>query len=63
MANEFTAWMELKDGTQVRVKLCAFEEPRLPTPNEVEIARIPTLLEWPDILTKLARFDFTRIES
>jgi hypothetical protein len=63
MANELTAWLELKDGTQVRVKVCAFEEPALPTPNEPEIARVPTLYEWPAIVAKMARLEFSRIES
>lgn len=63
MANELTAWMELKDGTKVRVKLCAFEEPAMPTPNEAEIARVPHLTEWPEISANIARLNFTRIEN
>lgn len=53
----------MKDGSQVRVKLCVFEEPRIPTPGEVEIARPPMVTEWAEIVGNMAKLNFDRIES
>ena len=63
MANELTAWLQLPGDVKVRVKVSAFEEPRLPTPNEPEIARVPKIMEWPVIVGKMARLDFTSLEA
>jgi hypothetical protein len=63
MTHEFTGWLRLKDDLNVRVKLCVFEDPKHPTPNEPEIARVPTMNEYPQILAKMARMDFDRIET
>lgn len=53
----------MKDGHQVRVKLCVFEDPKLPTPNEPEIARPPMITEWAEIVAHMAALKFDRIEA
>lgn len=63
MALEFTGWLRLKDERQVRVKICVFEEQKLPTPNEPEIARPPMITEWAEIVGNMAKLNFDRIES
>lgn len=63
MNGELTAWMRLPGDRRVRVKLCVFEEPKIPAPQEPEIARIPHITEWPGIVAKMATLDFERIES
>lgn len=62
MPHEFTGWLRLKDERQVRVKLCVFEDPKHPTPNEPEIARPPMITEWAEIVAHMAALKFERIE-
>lgn len=63
MDGELTAWIALKSGAQVRVKLCTFEDSRIPTPQEPQIARHPHLTEWPEIVAAMTSLNFTRIET
>lgn len=63
MEGELTAWMTLATGARVRVRMCVFEDPRIPTPGEAEIARMPAVPEWPEITANIARMNFDRIES
>ena len=62
MGHEFTGWIELKGDRKARVKLCVFEEPKMPTPNESEIARPPLITEWAEIVANMAILKFERIE-
>lgn len=63
MPAEFTGWLRLKDDSQVRVKLCVFEDPALPTHGESEIARPPMVTEWAEIVGRMAAMNFERIEA
>lgn len=61
MDGELIAWITLASGTQVRVRLCAFEDPKIPTPHEPTIARHPHLAEWPEIVAAMAAMKFSKI--
>lgn len=62
MNGELTAWITLASGTQVRVRLCAFEDSHIPTPHEPPVARHPHVAEWPEIVAAMAAMKFSRME-
>ena len=63
MDTELTAWMELPGARRVRVRVTVFQEPNFPTPNEPEIERMPMVHEWADIVSRMERLDFVKIET